>query len=132
LRARTIRRAMLRPDRYLATALAEWPDADLARATRADPVTMPFTAARSGGGGGMFDFHPGDEVELLAVPPGFTQLHLGQRGVVLIAPEAGERLATVRFRGRRGTGAPRPLRLEAHYLRLVQPAQPPRRPPGDV
>ncbi len=30
LRACTLRRAMLRPDRYLATALAEWPDEDLA------------------------------------------------------------------------------------------------------
>ena len=37
LPARTLRRAMLRPDRYLAAALAEWPDEDLAYATRADP-----------------------------------------------------------------------------------------------
>jgi hypothetical protein len=80
----------------------------------------------------MRDFRAGDEVELLAVPPGFTHLHLGQRGVVLIAPEAGDRLATVRFRGRRGTGAPRPVRLEVHYLRLVQPAEPPRQAPRDV
>ena len=36
LRAHTIRLAMLRPDRYLAAALAEWPDEDLAYATRAD------------------------------------------------------------------------------------------------
>jgi hypothetical protein len=40
LRAHTIRRAMLRPDRYLAAALAEWPDEDLAYATRADPVKV--------------------------------------------------------------------------------------------
>src|SRR3954468_14819450 len=39
-RARTIRLAMLRPDRYLAAALAEWPDEDLAYATRADPATV--------------------------------------------------------------------------------------------
>jgi hypothetical protein len=37
LRAHTLRRAMLRPDRYLAAALAEWPDEDLAYAMRADP-----------------------------------------------------------------------------------------------
>jgi hypothetical protein len=37
LRAHTLRRAMLRPDRYLAAALAEWPDEDLAYATRAEP-----------------------------------------------------------------------------------------------
>jgi hypothetical protein len=40
LRAHTIRRAMLRPDRYLAAALAEWPDEDLAYATRADPTRV--------------------------------------------------------------------------------------------
>ena len=93
---------------------------------------MQCAAARVGGGAGMRDLRPGDEVELLAVPPGFTYLHPGQRGVVLIAPEEGDRLATVRFRGRRGTGAPRPVRLEVHYLWLVQPADPPRQPPGDV
>ena len=32
-----LRRAMLRPDRYLAAALAEWPDEDLAAETGADP-----------------------------------------------------------------------------------------------
>lgn len=37
LRAHTIRRAMLQPDRYLAAALAEWPDEDLAYATGALP-----------------------------------------------------------------------------------------------
>jgi hypothetical protein len=36
----TIRRAMLRPDRYLAAALAEWPDEDLAYAIRSDPATV--------------------------------------------------------------------------------------------
>lgn len=40
LRAHTLRRAMLRPDRYLAAALAEWPDEDLAYATRADLATV--------------------------------------------------------------------------------------------
>jgi hypothetical protein len=40
LRAHTIRRAMTRPDRYLAAALAEWPDEDLAYATRADPAAV--------------------------------------------------------------------------------------------
>ena len=40
LRQHTLRRAMLRPDRYLAAALAEWPDADLAYATRADLATV--------------------------------------------------------------------------------------------
>ena len=39
-RAQTLRRAMLRPDRYLAAALAEWPDEDLAYATRADPARV--------------------------------------------------------------------------------------------
>jgi hypothetical protein len=38
--AHTIRRAMLRPDRYLAAALAEWPDEDLANAMRADVTTV--------------------------------------------------------------------------------------------
>lgn len=37
LRAHTIRRAMLHPDRYLAAVLAEWPDEDLAHATGALP-----------------------------------------------------------------------------------------------
>jgi hypothetical protein len=36
VRAHTFRRAILRPDRYLAAALAEWPDGDLAYATRGD------------------------------------------------------------------------------------------------
>jgi hypothetical protein len=40
LRAQSLRRAMLRPDRYLAAALAEWPDEDLAYARRADPVQV--------------------------------------------------------------------------------------------
>jgi hypothetical protein len=40
VRAYTIRRAMLRPDRYLAAALAEWPDEDLAYAMRADRATV--------------------------------------------------------------------------------------------
>lgn len=40
LRARTICQAMLRPDRYLSAALAEWPDEDLAYATRADPAAV--------------------------------------------------------------------------------------------
>jgi hypothetical protein len=31
---------MLRPDRYLAAALAEWPDEDLAYAMRADPARV--------------------------------------------------------------------------------------------
>jgi hypothetical protein len=37
LRARVLRRAMRQPDRFLAAALAEIPDADLAAATGADP-----------------------------------------------------------------------------------------------
>jgi hypothetical protein len=36
LRARTIRQAMLCPDRYRAAAVAEWSDEDLAYATRAE------------------------------------------------------------------------------------------------
>jgi hypothetical protein len=36
-RARTIRQAMQRPDRYLAAVLAEWPDEDLAYAIGALP-----------------------------------------------------------------------------------------------
>src|SRR5438046_1384660 len=40
VRAYTIRRAMLRPDRYVAAALAEWPDEDLAYAMRADRATV--------------------------------------------------------------------------------------------
>jgi hypothetical protein len=36
LRARTIRQTMLCPDRYLAAALAEWPDEDLAYPMCAD------------------------------------------------------------------------------------------------
>jgi hypothetical protein len=40
VRAYTLRQAMLRPDRYLAAALAEWPDEDLAYATRADPAQV--------------------------------------------------------------------------------------------
>src|SRR5438270_27517 len=39
-RAQTLRRAMLRPDRYLAAALAEWPDDDLAYATRGHAAAM--------------------------------------------------------------------------------------------
>src|SRR3954452_15271923 len=39
-RAQRIRRALPRPDRYLAAALAEWPDEDLAYATRADPAQV--------------------------------------------------------------------------------------------
>ena len=37
IRARTLRRAMLQPDRYPAAALAEWPDADRAHAIRGNP-----------------------------------------------------------------------------------------------
>jgi hypothetical protein len=40
LRQRTVRRAMLCPDRYLAAALAAWPDEGLAYAMRADPVQV--------------------------------------------------------------------------------------------
>jgi hypothetical protein len=40
LRAHFLRRAMLRPERYLAAALAEWPDADLAAEIAADPVKV--------------------------------------------------------------------------------------------
>ena len=40
LRAQAIRRAMRQPDSYLAAALAEWPDEDLAYATRADPTRV--------------------------------------------------------------------------------------------
>ena len=36
-RAHSLRRAMLQPDRYLAAALAEWPDDHLADAMQADP-----------------------------------------------------------------------------------------------
>lgn len=40
LRPRIIRQAMLRPNRYLAAALAEWPDEDLAYPMRGDPATL--------------------------------------------------------------------------------------------
>jgi hypothetical protein len=40
VRAHTLRRAMLRPESYLAAALAEWPDEDLAYAMRADPALV--------------------------------------------------------------------------------------------
>jgi hypothetical protein len=36
-RAYLLRQAMQRPEKYLAAALAEWPDEDLAYAMRADP-----------------------------------------------------------------------------------------------
>ena len=68
-------------------------------------------------------FRVGDRVELLAVPPGFTYLHVGQQGVVLMDAEtAGEEgdLVVVRF-GRAGTGPSRPARIAAHYLRRVSP-----------
>jgi hypothetical protein len=66
-------------------------------------------------------FGVGDRVELVAVPPGFVHLRVGQQGVVLIEPEpvgAGEPLVTVRF-SRQGAGAARPVRIATHYLRLV-------------
>jgi hypothetical protein len=66
-------------------------------------------------------FRVGDRVELVAVPPGFTSLRVGQQGVVLMAAENagdGEALATVRF-NRRGAGASRPVRIAPRYLRRV-------------
>jgi hypothetical protein len=40
LRAQAIRRAMRHPDSYLAAALAEWPDEDLAAELETDPRQM--------------------------------------------------------------------------------------------
>jgi hypothetical protein len=39
-RAQLIRRAMLHPERYLAAALAEWPDEDLAASCGAAPARV--------------------------------------------------------------------------------------------
>jgi hypothetical protein len=78
-------------------------------------------------------FEVGDRVELVAVPPGFVHLRVGQQGVVLIPPEnvgEGEALATVRF-SRYGAGAARPVRIAPQCLRLVSRRAPRgrRRPP---
>jgi hypothetical protein len=40
IRARLLRWAMLHPDRYIAAALAEWSDEDLAAVIAADPIKV--------------------------------------------------------------------------------------------